>query len=830
MREQAPPVCTSAHSGWSRICCPTRAPADQRLADSLGYVHAPSLQQATTAAVLRSGHLANREAAAGAFDIDLRSHRVKRAKRLLEGVANGQSMAALLGYRFERALRDNELSQHILDFRRAFPMKPSGPGPEVRREHPARDVVDGVRLIAEYREKGIDVISPATVPVAERPKVAPFIDDLIDLMDSVSDLLVAESVHQLVGGNLDGVRRGDADARQADASTRAPRVETPHCTRGYTQRVVVAMQTDQPARGPGADERPAGAGRAAPQRLAGAAARRPGALPLRRPRADSGGHRTQFDGRPVSLGATPATRSKPASTNWACRRCRWCWAASRSSAGGQSACRSAWRGAVAARLRALSAPGRHDGRGAARRCAARIRASRQAWARRVRVLLLAAAPPARQDPGLASHGHGACTRRHRDRSDAERRRVRGRRPGRFAGPARPGARSCRPCWRRWRSPRHPSRADRARDWRSTRHAPATQAMLAGLAGALAQAGVLGWRSALASQAVAAGASANGQGEQGHAGRHGGCCARARRGAARRSERPARRRALARRGRRLAMQVRKLRRPHPRDPRHSRSRCCRSSTLGAYAADAAPSLGAAQRAARTATISPSPAGCPSWAACARPPVCCRRTDCGRGPGPAHAGRRLQAAAGVHACAVKRWGALPPDPKDDLRGVVAVVAHAPGALARVDASRRGGRFVRRRVDRRRSPPTEETTGLSFHFDAPGARAPQSMLLAVPPTRPAELDARRTARRGRGSVVPGATARGAAAGPARPGLAAAGHLPVEQLQARRALGRLLEDPDREEPRAPSAPPMARTRQKSFMKMAAGTTIAASEPEPAP
>ena len=29
----------------------------------------------------------------------------------------------------------------------------------------------------------------------------------------------------------------------------------------------------------------------------------------------------------------------------------------------------------------------------------------------------------------------------------------------------------------------------------------------------------------------------------------------------------------------------------------------------------------------------------------------------------------------------------------------------------------------------PSTHETTGLSFHFDTPGARAPQSMLLAVP-----------------------------------------------------------------------------------------------------
>ena len=30
----------------------------------------------------------------------------------------------------------------------------------------------------------------------------------------------------------------------------------------------------------------------------------------------------------------------------------------------------------------------------------------------------------------------------------------------------------------------------------------------------------------------------------------------------------------------------------------------------------------------------------------------------------------------------------------------------------------------------PSTTQTTGISFHYDAPGARAPQSLVLAVPP----------------------------------------------------------------------------------------------------
>ena len=251
MREQAPQGLHIGAFGVVEDLLPDSVrPADQA-ADSLGYVHAPSLQQAATAAILRSGHLANRQAANGAFNIDLRSHRVKRAKRLLEGLANGQSMAALLGYRFERALRDAQLSQHILELRRAFPLRPAGEkaSSEAKEEIAARDVIDGVRLVAEYREKGIGHVAASVLPLvltaAEQARIAKIIDDLLDQMDSVADLLLAESVFQVAGGNMDGAGAAmlTLDKQQRPPETRV--TETPHSTRGYTQRVVVAMQTDQ---------------------------------------------------------------------------------------------------------------------------------------------------------------------------------------------------------------------------------------------------------------------------------------------------------------------------------------------------------------------------------------------------------------------------------------------------------------------------------------------------------------------------------------------------------------------------------------------------------
>ena len=65
---------------------------------------------------------------------------------------------------------------------------------------------------------------------------------------------------------------------------------------------------------------------------------------------------------------------------------------------------------------------------------------------------------------------------------------------------------------------------------------------------------------------------------------------------------------------------------------------------------------------------------------------------------------------------------------MRGTVAVAMHAPGALVAFDGRPLRRRPVRRRVDGI-DPRQQETTGLGFHFDAPGARAPQGILLAVP-----------------------------------------------------------------------------------------------------
>ena len=70
-----------------------------------GYIHAPSIMQAATAAVLRNGYLSHASfEQPSVFSVNLSSERMRTASLLMDGVRNGQPLAALLGYRFERGV------------------------------------------------------------------------------------------------------------------------------------------------------------------------------------------------------------------------------------------------------------------------------------------------------------------------------------------------------------------------------------------------------------------------------------------------------------------------------------------------------------------------------------------------------------------------------------------------------------------------------------------------------------------------------------------------------------------------------------------------------
>ncbi|HEY5418341.1 MAG TPA: hypothetical protein VIK41_26075 [Gemmatimonadaceae bacterium] len=228
--------------GWVDDVRPATAPTSE------GYIHTPSLAQATTAAVLRSGHLAHNDAEHKALNLDLSSARVRTALRLLDGIDQGQPLAALLGYRFERAIRARSLTlaRFILPFRRLAPLRSNvaPPAPATASENlAARDVVDGVTLLERWANERSTLLA-TLVPVpspAEQTMLAEELDRLADIYDAVADVMVAEAVHQNVRGNNE---RAGAVIAALDRQDRPPEMEfvrTPRTGTSFTHRLLVLI-------------------------------------------------------------------------------------------------------------------------------------------------------------------------------------------------------------------------------------------------------------------------------------------------------------------------------------------------------------------------------------------------------------------------------------------------------------------------------------------------------------------------------------------------------------------------------------------------------------
>lgn len=237
-----------------------------QLTDNPGFVHAPSLTQASTVAVLRSGHLANAgdQSPNDVLSIDLSSERVRLATWLLDGVRQGQPLGALLGYRFERRLREGGKAKFISRFREVAPLvarkleqtnQPSQT--EAVEAIAANNVVDGLRLHTLWREtqtgdatqvqqkeqQFFQKISPVTT--TEVTGLRPELNALADAADCVSDALMAESIHQVVSGNP--LRTATTVESIAGGETPPPELEvvqTPRTGIALTHRVLTLFAGD----------------------------------------------------------------------------------------------------------------------------------------------------------------------------------------------------------------------------------------------------------------------------------------------------------------------------------------------------------------------------------------------------------------------------------------------------------------------------------------------------------------------------------------------------------------------------------------------------------
>ena len=217
--------------------------------DDPGFVHAPSLTQAATVALLRNGHLTHSTSdVRDLLAIDLSSKRVRLANALLDGVRQGQPLGALLGYHFERRLHELKLDRFITRFRDLAPLG----GKLENSNQPveaiaANNVVDGLELRQKWGplknapEDGVIALLPITSgeSATTRDGLIEALNALDDAVDAVSDAVVAESVYQAVRGNtarmastLDAVARGEAPPPELEV------VRTPRSGVAFTHRLV----------------------------------------------------------------------------------------------------------------------------------------------------------------------------------------------------------------------------------------------------------------------------------------------------------------------------------------------------------------------------------------------------------------------------------------------------------------------------------------------------------------------------------------------------------------------------------------------------------------
>jgi hypothetical protein len=221
-----------------------------------GFVHAPSLNHAATAAVLLNAYLTHAEPTnREVMSVNLTSQRVRAAMSFIEGVHAGQDLAALLGYQFERGLHENhpsvELDQYIYVLRGRFPLvsRRLTPVPATAPSETieARNVVDGYDLIQQVRQNGpyphgITGLPPAG---AEADAIKAEVERLEETLDAIADLILAESVHQAVQSNMDRAR-GVVGAISDGELLPAPDIAlTPRSGRVITERVALHLpETD----------------------------------------------------------------------------------------------------------------------------------------------------------------------------------------------------------------------------------------------------------------------------------------------------------------------------------------------------------------------------------------------------------------------------------------------------------------------------------------------------------------------------------------------------------------------------------------------------------
>ena len=236
-----------------------------------GYIHAPSLNQGVTVAVLRNGYISHgKPDGNNVLAVNLSSERIRLALSVIEGIQGGQSLAALLGYHFERELHDRDdlkakkIDSYIYSLRKFFPLNAdqlkdtkvdNSTDPSVDpvtvpiTAVEARNVVHGVNLSNHVKRQtvpanksypfGLSLPNP-DVDIAKA--ITDAVNHIIDIADAIADMGMAESVHHVVMGNYDRAA-GVLEAYSKGNYPQEPDViRTPRSGATLTHRISIPMQ------------------------------------------------------------------------------------------------------------------------------------------------------------------------------------------------------------------------------------------------------------------------------------------------------------------------------------------------------------------------------------------------------------------------------------------------------------------------------------------------------------------------------------------------------------------------------------------------------------
>ena len=147
------------------------------------------------------------------MSVNLSSRGCGLAIDYIEGIQNGQELGALLGYQLERGLHERhpglELDRFIYVLRDRFPFvsKKDQPGADGILGRGQRGAERRQRLRPPMLRARQDLSLRASPGLARRPggtlagAIVAEIDRLGDALDALGDLMLSESVHQVVGGN-----------------------------------------------------------------------------------------------------------------------------------------------------------------------------------------------------------------------------------------------------------------------------------------------------------------------------------------------------------------------------------------------------------------------------------------------------------------------------------------------------------------------------------------------------------------------------------------------------------------------------------------------------